>query len=200
MIREKNTKKNMKKNFTEEWRKVSADYLKTKYSKKNYYLYDYYVSNTGKVRVEAHDIKVTRKNGKEYIKHSPAQTLKQSISNAGYMQTSIGPVHMLVANCFPDQVPINSEYPGEEINHIDGCKAHNDVSNLEFISKIGNMKAAGPFIAAQKKGKKYLYNPKTGEQRMVRNKEYAKLKAEGWVPGRYKKTKKMYEYAQKQEI
>lgn len=59
------------------------------------------------------------------------------INEYGYVRVSgFSTMHQLVAEAFiPNFVP----YPEKEINHIDGNKLNNDVSNLELVSHKQNM-------------------------------------------------------------
>lgn len=67
--------------------------------------------------------------------------LKQHIGNDGYLRTQVDGktrlVHRLIACAF---VPAN---PGKDfVNHIDGNKQNNCVSNLEWVTQSENMKHA----------------------------------------------------------
>lgn len=88
-------------------------------------LYDVYeVSNLGKVR--------NSKTGRE---------LKQFVGKDGYMRTQIAGktfvVHRLVAYVF-----IRNTTGKDFVNHIDGNKANNCASNLEWCTRSENMKHA----------------------------------------------------------
>lgn len=58
-------------------------------------------------------------------------------STGGYGRVSIGRVHTLVAYTFLGERP-----NGLDINHIDGNKKNNSVSNLEYITRSENCKQA----------------------------------------------------------
>lgn len=68
--------------------------------------------------------------------------LKPRLTNSGYMYVSLCKhskyklyyIHRLVAHYF-----ITSEHEGLEVNHIDGNKSNNDVSNLEWVSHRYNI-------------------------------------------------------------
>lgn len=69
----------------------------------------------------------------------------QYVSSTGYYMITISKnnkskpyrVHRLLANTF-----IDNSLRLEEVNHIDGNKLNNDLSNLEWVSHFGNMKHA----------------------------------------------------------
>lgn len=94
---------------------------------------NYEVSNTGKVR------------SKNYGKSNTIKEMKLTPSRTGYLLISIisdngtretKSIHRLVAACFIQ------EFDGQEINHIDGIKTNNFVSNLELSSRSDNLKHA----------------------------------------------------------
>jgi len=93
------------------------------------------------------DIKVSTFGNIETIKHRwehlrDWKPLNQHVNNSGYMVVSISRkglklVHRLVAETWlenPDFLP--------EINHIDGDKLNNNVSNLEWSTRSKNIKHA----------------------------------------------------------
>ncbi len=93
----------------------------------------YQVSNYGRIK----SIKYTNHKGKKPI------ILKQSKSNSGYYHVQIyknrisstRTVHSLVAKAF-----IPNPLCKSEINHIDGDKANNTVSNLEWVTRSENIR------------------------------------------------------------
>ena len=113
------------KNFeNEEWRPVAG--------------YDgrYYVSNYGRVK-SLLTMGNCRKVGEEH-----AHMLKPKMSNRGYLRVSLRAngktmdfsVHRLVAAAFIGELPA-----GMVVNHIDGCKTNNNLSNLEVTTYTGNL-------------------------------------------------------------
>ena len=73
------------------------------------------------------------------------QVKSQYISSTGYMMITISKnnksmpcrVHRLLANNF-----IDNPYNLREVNHIDGNKLNNDLSNLEWVNHLDNMRQA----------------------------------------------------------
>lgn len=84
----------------------------------------YFVSNIGRVISTFKDV---------------PSILKGGLSTTGYKICTIGryakskPVHHMVAEAFIGPRPI-----GFQINHIDGCKTNNSVSNLEYVTPSDN--------------------------------------------------------------
>lgn len=99
---------------TERWRKID-DFR------------NYEVSDTGRVR----NIKTSRilkpRNGHEY----PSVSLYNEHGRRDLQ------IHRLVAKAF-----IPDSHEGLDINHIDGCKHNNHVSNLEWCTRSENIRHA----------------------------------------------------------
>lgn len=103
----------------------------------------YEVSNFGRVKRLARDFNQKHYSGcNSHYKYQDL-ILKPSKSNAGYLIVGITKdhkqrkysIHKLVANAFLDKT-------GNVINHIDGNKHNNNVSNLEWCSQSYNIKYA----------------------------------------------------------
>lgn len=91
----------------------------------------YEVSNQGHVR------RIGRAKGTQVGKHlKPAWSLKRQYTTVILCRASkkkMATVHSLVAEAF-----IGPRPEGWEINHKDGHKLNNDLSNLEYVSKSAN--------------------------------------------------------------
>ena len=81
---------------------------------------------------------IVRNKKTKYIK-------SQYVGTTGYYMVSISKnnksnahrVHRLLANCF---IPNPNLY--KEVNHVDGNKLNNELSNLEWTDHLGNMRHA----------------------------------------------------------
>lgn len=108
----------------EEWKPITG------------YEEDYEVSNLGRVRSK--DILVW--GGKSYYQKK-GKVLKPGLGGAGYYTVSLrGKTHKvacLVANAF-----LIKESDSDYVNHIDGDKTNDNVSNLEYVSPSSNSKHA----------------------------------------------------------
>lgn len=105
----------------------------------------YWVSNKGRVKSKRKLRKIsTKKDGYLYV----------SLSKKGIVKTFL--VHRLVAITF-----IQKTHKKTEVNHIDGDKTNNHVSNLEWVTSSENTKHAY-MIGLQKshhvKGEKNHFN------------------------------------------
>ena len=102
----------------------------------------YQVSNLGRIKSKE---RYTKAKDDEII-HRKEFLLKEFINKKGYKQVTLYDdnrkpktmrVHKLVALTF-----IENENNLPQINHIDGNKLNNEVSNLEWISNYDNMQHA----------------------------------------------------------
>lgn len=101
----------------------------------------YEVSNLGKIRTVEHQVHVERPNQTPYNFHVKAKMKKLGCSNTGYLTAALSKngttvnvqVHTMVAEAF---LPNPNNF--HTINHIDGNKHNNVVSNLEWCSYRGN--------------------------------------------------------------
>lgn len=104
----------------------------------------YQISNKGRVkRLPREDRYIRKDTGKSCIRRVGEKILKPSLSNKdGYAQINLVhkeniryfSIHRLVAEAFipnPDSLP--------QVNHIDGIRDHNDVSNLEWCTCQANV-------------------------------------------------------------
>lgn len=102
----------------------------------------YLISDLGRVRAIE---KVNVNNGFIKNKIIPEHILKDSCNGRGYRYITISIkrvrknyyVHRLVASAF-----LENKLCCEEVNHIDGDKANNKLTNLEWVSKKQNMQHA----------------------------------------------------------
>jgi hypothetical protein len=107
---------------------------------------DYWVDEDGNVfryfpewNYECYTI---QRNGKPYLqkRHRPAYYKKlkpQFNKNNGYYHVVIGKtrsLHRVVAECYLGLCPV-----GYEVDHIDGNKINNHISNLQYLTKLDNI-------------------------------------------------------------
>lgn len=111
--------------LNEEWRTVSLDHA-------------FMVSNYGNVK--SLDRYVRCRKGKRLIR---GKTLRGSIGNTGYRHVSLSGglivnVHSLVARAFLGSPPNENMH----VNHKNGVKLDNNISNLEWVTPSENLKHA----------------------------------------------------------
>ena len=98
--------------------------------------YDYMISDCGDIKRCSSLIS----NGKSLSLRGP-KILKGSTTKKGYRSVELNgkayPIHRLVAMAF-----IPNPYGKPQVNHIDGDKLNNCVSNLEWCTNEENMKHA----------------------------------------------------------
>ena len=102
----------------------------------------YQVSNTGLVR--SVDRVVAFKDGS--MRKYKGKVLKPSLDTPGYERLSLcndlrcnsKSVHRLVLETFKPHVNMNNL----EVNHIDGNKLNNHLTNLEWVTRLGNISHA----------------------------------------------------------
>jgi hypothetical protein len=101
----------------------------------------YEVSNLGRVRSLPR--KVASRPGR--IRRVPGKLLKPNFTIHGYLQVNLQreskgvpfSVHRLVAEAF-----IGPRPPGADIDHKDGIKINNERWNLEYVSRLENVRRA----------------------------------------------------------
>jgi len=101
----------------------------------------YSVSDTGEVKSIERVV-----NGKPGVKRiAKSVLLKPALSKDGYLMVGLSKdgkeysinIHRLVAIAF-----IGEQVEAMQVNHIDGCKLNNHVSNLEWVTPKQNIKHA----------------------------------------------------------
>ena len=99
----------------------------------------YYASSLG--RIKRGNSIITWNNGKKMCsKILNPKILRGTLTTDGYVRISIGKrktffVHRLIASYFIGDSTL-------EVNHINGNKLDNRLSNLEYVSRLGNMRHA----------------------------------------------------------
>lgn len=102
--------------------------------------------------------------------------LKPQKDTDGYLQVVLSEngkrnykfVHRLVAESF-----LYRPKGCTEVNHIDGCKANNDISNLEWTTRKDNMLHAHDMNLVQTRKPILVTNIKTGKTRIFRGQREA---------------------------
>lgn len=122
--------------------------------------YEYSVSSLGRVKTNKHCIRWF--NGyKECVKECPDKIRKAVLTTDGYLRITLYKkcsffVHRLVALAFLGESEL-------EVNHKNGNKLDNRLSNLEYVSRLENInhaKIAGLIKYSNSNFKGHLSNPK----------------------------------------
>ncbi|ENU2133171.1 NUMOD4 domain-containing protein [Salmonella enterica] len=103
----------------------------------------YQVSTLGRVRSLPRIVRRNSRWGKPVSQPVPGKILSQSFDNYGYLKVNMSldgkvytvTVHRLVAMAFLPKKPSDTQ-----VNHINGIKAQNDTSNLEWCTCIENIR------------------------------------------------------------
>lgn len=148
----------------------------------------YQVSNIGRVRSLSRSFIQTHRNGKVFTNFKPGFLLKNLIDKRGYHTVGLryknkrqrAKVHRLVGIAFilnPENKP--------QINHIDGVKTNNIVSNLEWATNAENVQHSYDVLGRKKwmLGKTETYNSKKTAQYTL-NGELVKIYPSAAAAGR----------------
>lgn len=122
------------------------------------------VSNLGRVRSLDRVVMRTIRNGTTFPQSAKGKILEPSNHSQGYRVVSIDGrrkayVHALVAAAF-----IGPRPGGHDVNHIDGDKTNNAATNLEYTTRLGNMKHAKAIGLFDNSGEKNGRSIVTAEQ------------------------------------
>lgn len=102
---------------------------------------EYEVSDTGLIRSLDRTITQMGRFGLMQVTYK-GRILKQKINSTGYMQVTVRNqksgdktlnIHRIVATAF-----LGGYFDGAEVNHKDGDKTNNDISNLEWVTSSEN--------------------------------------------------------------
>ncbi|PHE75181.1 endodeoxyribonuclease [Bacillus wiedmannii] len=105
----------------------------------------YEITEDGRVFRKERTVKTTKKNGQIYNQKLKRLELKQQVIKCGYLSVHLFKngkvkfiqIHRLVAQTF---IPNLGNKP--QVNHINGIKTDNCVSNLEWVTRSENLKHA----------------------------------------------------------
>ena len=102
----------------------------------------YYISSFGRIKSIARDV-VEYKDGVKIVAKYCGRMLKPFSDGDGYLAVEIpdinGAYHMLYIHRAVAEYFLPAPNPGDEVNHIDGIKSNNTVSNLEWCTHQDNM-------------------------------------------------------------
>lgn len=130
--------------------------------------HSYEISNTGLVRSKTREVN-TIHNSKRAIK---GKILKPQVNYLGYLYVDLSvegnkkrkTVHQLVFATFTDTFKY-----GQMVNHIDGNKENNCITNLEFSNHVHNNTHAHTLPAMPKQGKSKYRNVNTRIDKRSKN-------------------------------
>jgi hypothetical protein len=133
---------------------------------KQYLETDYYITETGEI--------FSRKYHPKKNPNCKLKQLKPTLTDKGYLNVCLyidgkqirkTTIHRLVGETF---IPNPENYP--QINHIDGNKSNNHVSNLEWCDRSYNMRHADKMGLRNNKGEKHKLS-KLSEQQVLEIRE-----------------------------
>lgn len=100
------------------------------------------------------------------------------ISNIGYYRCTLSGkeyfVHRIIASCF-----LMSQYGKSEINHIDGNKLNNHVTNLEWCNRAENVRHAIRTGLSKPSGKSGVLYPERRNKKQYGAKEIVQVSRDG---------------------
>lgn len=117
----------------------------------------YQISSRGRVRSLDRDIEQISRGGNPYKRRMKGMLIKPGILNSGYevvwlQKEGISEaltVHRLVAKAF-----IPNPNDKNDVNHLDGDKTNNELSNLEWVTRSENIKHSHRIIGRKSNGRK----------------------------------------------